>query len=496
MPDAKAGMGRPSYPGPSSWTVAAVQMTAGAVLMSLYLGEKGLWLDEALSVARASADLGPLWQEITASQANMGLYYLALHVWLALGTTEAAVRSLSVVFAVLTILIVYRLTARLFGETAGRIAGVLLAFNPFFIRYAQEARGYSLAVLLVCAASYCLVRGLDQPSRRTWAACVLLSVLAVYAHFFSALVLLAHLTAVVALGRARVLRAPLVATGAAIGLGIAPAAAFVLFRDAGQIDWVPAPRVVDLYHLVAAFAGGSSVLLGGYAIATGAALSVALRRTAAFRSERWPALFVATWLVVPIAVAFGVSQAKPIFQSRFLIVVLPAFVMLAGAGLSRLRRPAGQATVAGLVVLLSAASVRDFYQEPERQYWRRAARDVLTDARPGDAITFYVYSGRVPFEYYLDRLNLRKPGVDLVDVASGPWMAGNRQPEPSEARLDALAGRHARVWLVRLQDGGPPGHPLGRHEQSQRIRSALASQYDLAHSLSYPGGITVELYDR
>ena len=71
-------------------------MAAGLALMLPQLGEKGFWLDEALSVARARLDSGSLWREIATSQANMGLYYVLLHFWVSLGTSEAIVRGLDV----------------------------------------------------------------------------------------------------------------------------------------------------------------------------------------------------------------------------------------------------------------------------------------------------------------------------------------------------------------------------------------------------------------
>jgi hypothetical protein len=121
---------------------------------------------------------------------------------------------------------------------------------------------------------------------------------------------------------------------------------------------------------------------------------------------------------------------------------------------------------------------------------------VLSKARAGDAVVFYVYCARVPFEYYADRLNLRKDGVEFVELASAPWIAGNLQPEPSRDVLNGLASRHSRVWLVRLQDGGSPGQPLRRFEQSQLVQQTLAEQYTMTEHASFPGGIRVQLWTR
>jgi uncharacterized membrane protein len=52
------------------------------------------------------------------------------------------------------------------------LAGLLLPLNAFFIRYAQEARSYSLLVFLTTLSSYFFVRGVERPSWKHWASYV------------------------------------------------------------------------------------------------------------------------------------------------------------------------------------------------------------------------------------------------------------------------------------------------------------------------------------
>jgi hypothetical protein len=139
--------------------------------------------------------------------------------------------------------------------------------------------------------------------------------------------------------------------------------------------------------------------------------------------------------------------------------------------------------------------VRAWYDAPDKQWWRAAAQLVSARAMPGDAVTFFVYSARVPFEYYVRQIGTAEGRLTLVDLADG-FVAGNRQPEPSRERLQALARAHPRVWLVRLQDGTPPGHPLRRYEQSRVIESELGATYRMTGETPFPGGIRIQLYER
>ena len=88
-------------------------------------------------------------------------------------TARSRLRSLSVILAVGALWVVIMLARSLFGRRAALLAGLLLAVNPLFIQFAQDVRGYSLALLLVSASCFFFVRGIQQvdpPPRFCWTA--------------------------------------------------------------------------------------------------------------------------------------------------------------------------------------------------------------------------------------------------------------------------------------------------------------------------------------
>src|SRR6185437_10957473 len=86
---------------------------------------------------------------IPQSESTPPLYYCVAWVWARLfGDHEAGLRSLSAVAGVLVVPIAYGLGARLIGRRAGLIAAALTACNPLLVWYSQEARSYSMLVLL------------------------------------------------------------------------------------------------------------------------------------------------------------------------------------------------------------------------------------------------------------------------------------------------------------------------------------------------------------
>ena len=82
------------------------------------------------------------------------------------GTTEAATRALSLMFALLAVPASFWAGAALFDRRAGALAAAGAAGSPFLTYYAQETRMYSLVVLLSILASASFVLAFVRGDRR------------------------------------------------------------------------------------------------------------------------------------------------------------------------------------------------------------------------------------------------------------------------------------------------------------------------------------------
>ncbi len=176
-------------------------MAAGTVIRFLYLTRKPFWFDESFSAEVARISWGNFLHLLWWREANMSLYYLLLRIWLQVGHSEFYIRSLSVVIAVATIPAIYWLARLLYDRRVAMIAAALFAFNAYSVRYAQEARSYALFLLLATLSSAFLIALIRDPVRRNRVGYVLVSILAVYAHFYALLLLVAHWLALRCLGR-------------------------------------------------------------------------------------------------------------------------------------------------------------------------------------------------------------------------------------------------------------------------------------------------------
>ncbi len=149
------------------WFVMVITLI-GAGLRVYLLGYKGLWLDETFSAWLSNHNVGDMLQWIVKIDQHPPLYYLLLHYWIALkGDAPDTIRLLSVLFNAGTIPIIYLIGKRMSGAVMGMAAAILLAFSPFNIRFAQEARMYTLLAFNAAVAIYALVRLLtDSRSSR------------------------------------------------------------------------------------------------------------------------------------------------------------------------------------------------------------------------------------------------------------------------------------------------------------------------------------------
>ena len=137
----------------------------GAVMLGVLLrfaSWSPMWLDEALTVniSRLPVAGGALVDGHYGASSNIlealrhdghpPLYYVLLHGWMEVfGTSNIAVRSLSGLFGVLCLPLAFVIGRRRGGPLLGWIALAVVAVSPFAVRYSDEARMYSLVMLLV-----------------------------------------------------------------------------------------------------------------------------------------------------------------------------------------------------------------------------------------------------------------------------------------------------------------------------------------------------------
>jgi mannosyltransferase len=525
--------------------VLLVLITVLAVGLRLYrLDAQSLWYDEGFSVSLAR--LGPA--EITARTAadiQPPLYYYLLHGWIGfLGDDERAVRSLSVLFGVVTVPLIYAVAWQLFrSRLAGLLAALLIAVSPLHIWYGQETRMYTLLTFLCLLSSYFLLLVIQTEKKwqilALWAAYTLTNVAAMYTHYFAFFVLAFQAGYLFFVWWGRGFR-PLqlivggLASGAAIVLAYLPWLPYLLTRYSADTSYLPGYLKLPeaLLDIGLSFVGGESVIEPvGIFLVFGCILVLILclaallihasyhpepgegrnmpgqvwRGTQQSSDEHllpttyYPLLFLLLYLLLPPALILALSYNAPKFNARYTMVSHPAFLLILAGGLSALWP--GRSGLVGnlvrrvlaavaLVFVLGVSAYADYnaYTNPgvERADFRSVARYIRKHIAPDETVILSAGHMFPVFDYYA-------PGVERHLLPDSPTLDTTQTLDYSIASdlNDWLANRGG-VWVVLWQNEivDPVGYLttlLDDVGQEQPVQRSFA-QIDLRH-YRFPIGV-------
>jgi len=486
------------------WTrvaVGAILLVALGLRLFLLDGQS-LWYDEGVSAYMTPRSFAEI-AAATAVDIHPPLYYWLLATWAAaFGQGEIALRSLSVAFGTLTVWATWRLGALTAGRLVGLAAAALLAVSPLAVQYSQEARMYALAGLLAAGSSWAglaLLRALiqDTVTPRLLGllalAYGLLTGALLYTHYYGTLVVAAQqLFAGLTLLLTRRWRiVPWWGLASSLAAALFLPWLPVALRQTGYYPGLGSPQpawalALDAFNVLSigiattrfGFRAGLVPFLGLAALGTawllwrGARHAVSLPdpyplpegvpcpRNPELGTQN-PVFLLLLWLLVPIAGIIVLSQARPLYEPRFLMLVLPAWTILLAAGLVALgrgtsvllghlglpplaRRLAVIAigmVVAGSLLIPTVRSLASYYGDPvyARDNYRGLAQTVALREQPDDAIVLTAPGQIEIFGYYY------QGRADLFPLPIQRPM----DPADTRARLEALAVDHDRVWLVR-----------------------------------------------
>lgn len=174
------------------WILLAVGLGVFTFLTFLNISTASIWFDEAFSAYIVRFSFAEI-LEFTAADVHPPMYYWALKVWTELfGTTEAAFRSLSVLFGGLSVAGAFLLARRHLGRLVAATSLLFLVLSPTLIRYSDEARMYTMAAVIVLAATFLLIKATETKKKSWWVAYGVLVSIGMWTHYFTAVAWLAH----------------------------------------------------------------------------------------------------------------------------------------------------------------------------------------------------------------------------------------------------------------------------------------------------------------
>ena len=205
---------------PPWWALAALVLLAAALRLAT-LTQQSFWYDESFTPVHVlHTGLGATLKAVVHSENTPPLWYVLAWVDVRLfGDSALALRLPSALAGIATVPLVWGIGNALSGRRAALIGAAIVAVNPLFIWYSQEARAYGLFVFFAALAMLCFVRLLREPSgaRAAWFA--LSGALALLTHYFAVFLLIPMVLLLLRERAAR--RAALPAAGALVVVGLA-----------------------------------------------------------------------------------------------------------------------------------------------------------------------------------------------------------------------------------------------------------------------------------
>lgn len=282
--------------------ILVVILIVGTVLRFWNLDAKPLWMDEVITalfslgrnyyevpleqiLSDTALDqlfkLNPtsctaIAQTISVQSVHPPLFFCWLHQWAQFtpGNWVWKLRSLPALAGVGAIALVYWLNRIAFSKTAGLIAAIVMAISPFAVYLSQEARHYTIPMVLILMALLGLVRiqqDLQQHriNLRVWLGWMIVNSIGFYVHYFFLLAVVAQVITLIALQIWRMrlgidrslMRSSWIAIGVSIlgiGLSYLPwLPTFISHMTRPESDWLQTTQagwltlIAPLYQLLA-----------------------------------------------------------------------------------------------------------------------------------------------------------------------------------------------------------------------------------------------------
>jgi mannosyltransferase len=444
----------------------------GVFLRVYHLGTTSIWGDEAVSIWFGRLNVSQMVQA-TAGDVHPPLYYFLLHYWMMFfGTSEVAVRLLSVLFGVLAIPMIYVVGRQLFDEEVGLVGALILALSSFNIAYSQETRMYTLMVLLTLLSMYFFLRLLQRSNPVLLAGYVLSTTLLAYTHIYGLFVVIAqniYVVSLLLLSKHCTFRLKHWAVLQAIVVALFAPWIGVLMRQAAAIEsgyWIPRPTIntiVETFHSYSNYAGDSAGSFTPLYIFIGFSIFSLLTYKKVRGSLDWkapqqtlksflwevriqdavPVYLLAVWLLTINLIPFVISLfATPIYLLRYTIAASAAFYLLVAKGIRNINNRYAKVAVIVLIALLCSTSLQTYYGSWQVQP-REAINVVNNNAKSGDLVIYSPTVDVYTWRYYNK--------TNSVNFTFFPDYKNDTDPVVKE--FQEKISTYDRVWFI-LRPGG------------------------------------------
>lgn len=363
-------------------------LTILALTLRLYnITNEALWVDEAISLSQTSRGLSEALY-LLQTDIHPPLYTILLWLWTNMfGQTEIAVRTLSALIGTMITPATYLLGKELQSKKAGLLAATLTTISPFLITYSQEARMYTLFMLLSILSTYYAYK---YSKNRHVTGYLVTTILLIYTHYLSWILILAQALYVLTKHPNRIKKHLL------IGLGLL--ASYIPWNEylrqqlqnLGGVSWIQPTTHQQIIETMIFLTGGTYMF--------SATIFLLLLSTLYIYKEKKETYLLLLTLFPPTILVL-LSFHTPLIVPRYIAYLSVFIILLISTTIDNITTNNKQKIlIALLLIVLTVPSLTTLYKERTQPSWDKAAEE-LQDIPVGVVPDYEM----LPLLYYTDK---------------------------------------------------------------------------------------------
>jgi len=422
----------------NSKIIFLVILALSASVRFFNITKSSIWHDEGYTALMVKQNIFDI-TRTTAIDVHPPFFYYCLKLWtLIFGHSDLALRSMSAVFGIGTVVGVYLLAKKLFGEKVGLISMLFAALAPYLIRYSQEARMYGVEGFWTIMATYFLVCALEKRSdikesflriNKYWLLYAVAMLGGMYTHYYAFFLVFVHwiyiLLKSIGSKERPILSKEWWGANILIGLVFLPWVPNVI-KQVTKIQgnyWIPP---VNLRTLPESIIGAFTYTVPDYtAYSYYSAFLILFGLTGYLmfmeKGKSKEVLMLTLSFLVPTGIVFLMSLKQPVYQTRYFVFAMPVLYILVALVISKVKYLYIKTVMIVAVAFVLANGTKTVYKTASHQM-DDIAKIVNREFNEGDGLAateLYVY---LDFDFY-NKTGKRAKLIDTGEIKNNNEMA-------------------------------------------------------------------------
>jgi len=414
---------------------------------------QSLWRDEAFSALIAEKNIFEIIR-LSAQDTSPPFFYILLHYWMILfGNSEVAIRAISLLFHLLTVVVIFFIAKKIIRSLPGQVFIALATLlNPFLLQYAFEARTYSLPTFLSVTALYLIILKKNIMAGIVLALAIFAHNFAIFTFFVFAIWLFINRGKLQFSSFLKLVSFPLL-TILLWGWVI-----WMQWSKFAHGFWISKPTISTLFRSFELFSSGEisyPIKFMLYLLSIILFIGASLTWIRKYKSkDNHTVLLIFSLIFIPPLMTFFFSLFfTPIYYEKYLILTTPMLILFVGYSLARLLQINSVIRfilggfIAIYVALLVIACIQ-VVSKSTKPAINSGVREILSRAQKDDIIVPESTLNFLETKYYVRRSGKNNiPVYAYSQDGKIPFYIGGVLYEPRDIIKEMPKNR--RVWLIK-----------------------------------------------